>query len=209
MLLAGILAGSLVALWIPGSVPYLTPLGDVFLNLLFVSVIPLLFFSLASSVANISENSRLGNILGVMAFVFLGTIVIASLLTIFGLWVFPVTDIAVSPDSMATVMNDENGNWADRFVQFVSVSEFGELLSRQHILAFVIFSFFVGMQVRYSSGLGETIVIYLISSNEVMNRLLILIIKFGPVGLGVYFSYQVFKLGPELIRYHTKPFPFY
>src|SRR5690606_34097983 len=90
MLLAGILAGSLVAIWIPGLVPYLKPLGDVFLNLLFVSVIPLLFFSIASSVANISENSRLGNILGVMAFVFLGTIVIASLLTIFGLWVFPV-----------------------------------------------------------------------------------------------------------------------
>lgn len=209
MLLAGILAGSLVAIWIPGLVPYLKPLGDVFLNLLFVSVIPLLFFSLASSVANISENSRLGNILGVMAFVFLGTIVIASLLTIFGLWVFPVTDIAVSPDSMATVMNDENGNWADRFVQFVSVSEFGELLSRQHILAFVIFSFFVGMAVRKSAGQGEAFVDFLISGNEVMKNLLILIMKFGPVGLGAYFSYQVYELGPELFGFYAKPLGFY
>lgn len=209
LLLAGILVGSLVAIWLPWIVPYLKPLGDVFLNLLFVSVIPLLFFAISSSVARIADTNRLGNILGIMGLVFVITIVIASVLTILGLWAFPVTDVRVTSDVIAATLEGSEGSWADRFVQFVSVSEFGQLLSRQHILAFVIFSFFVGMAVRKSGQQGEPFLHFLIAGNEVMKNLLILIMKFGPIGLGAYFAYQVYDLGPELFGFYAKPLGFY
>lgn len=44
LLLAGIVIGSFIGIFFPGSVVYLKPLGDIFLNLLFVSVVPLVFF---------------------------------------------------------------------------------------------------------------------------------------------------------------------
>ncbi|MDR2282743.1 MAG: dicarboxylate/amino acid:cation symporter, partial [Sphingobacterium sp.] len=63
LLLIGISVGSLIGLFLPTVVPYIKPLGDIFLNLLFVAVIPLLFFAISSAVANIEGNNRLGRIL--------------------------------------------------------------------------------------------------------------------------------------------------
>lgn len=209
MLLLGILSGSLVAIWLPDVVSYLKPLGDIFLNLLFVSVIPLLFFAISTSVASISATSRLGAILATMSLVFIVTIMIASLLTIVVLWVFPVTAIATSTARLAAAIDYEQSNWADRFVQFVSVSEFAQLLSRQHILALVVFSFLVGIAVRKSEQEGAAFQKFLFSGNEVMKNLLMLIMKFGPLGLGAYFAYQVRELGPELVGFYAKPLGFY
>src|SRR5690606_41094657 len=58
LLLVGITLGSIVGLWLPSWVDYLKPLGDIFLNLLFVSIIPLLFFAITSTVANIEGRSE-------------------------------------------------------------------------------------------------------------------------------------------------------
>ncbi|MGL4364354.1 MAG: cation:dicarboxylate symporter family transporter, partial [Bacteroidales bacterium] len=46
------------------SAEVLKPLGDIFLNLLFTAVVPLVFFSIASAVSNITDGLRLGKILG-------------------------------------------------------------------------------------------------------------------------------------------------
>src|SRR5690606_38339285 len=82
--------GSIVGLWLPSWVDYLKPLGDIFLNLLFVSIIPLLFFAITSSVANIEGENKLGKTIGIMGSVFLITIVIASAATVIALYLFPV-----------------------------------------------------------------------------------------------------------------------
>ncbi|HMR18996.1 MAG TPA: cation:dicarboxylase symporter family transporter, partial [Sphingobacterium sp.] len=209
LLLIGMMLGSLVGLFLPDVVPYIKPLGDIFLNLLFVSVIPLLFFAISSAVANIAGNSQLGNILGTMVVVFIVTIVIAAVLTIFGLWAFPVTAIADMQRIGDASFGTTDENWADRMVQFVSVGEFAQLLSRQNILAFVIFSFLVGMAVRRSGQIAEPFLRFLLAGNEVMKNMLGLVMKLGPVGLGAYFAYQVYDLGPELFGFYAKPLAFY
>lgn len=209
LLLLGITLGSLVGLFLPDVVPYIKPMGDIFLNLLFVSVIPLLFFAISSSVASIASNSQLGNILGTMIVVFVTTIVIASLLTILGLWVFPVTaikDVQQITDAAIGTLGD---SWGDRIVRFVSVGEFVELLSRQNILAFVIFSLLVGIAVRRSGQAADPFLRFLLAGNEVMKNMLGLVMKLGPIGLGAYFAYQVYDLGPELFGFYAKPLAFY
>ncbi|HAI80768.1 MAG TPA: sodium:proton antiporter, partial [Chryseobacterium sp.] len=49
LLLTGITAGSFIGIFFPAAVIYLKPLGDIFLNLLFVSVVPLVFFAVSNS----------------------------------------------------------------------------------------------------------------------------------------------------------------
>lgn len=152
LLLFGILLGSLAGVFIPESVDILKPIGDIFLNLLFVSVIPLLFFAIASSLANIQDSKKLGKTIGVMTVVFIITIVLAAVATIGGLWLFPVTatsDGALLTDAFA---NTPDETWGDRIVRFLSVDEFANLLSRKNILAFVIFSFLVGIATRREIG---------------------------------------------------------
>lgn len=209
LLLGGIVLGSLVGLFFPTVVPLIKPLGDIFLNLLFVAVIPLLLFSISSSIANIEGNNKLGHILRSMSVVFIVTLAIAAILTIVGLYLFPVTAIK-DPTAITTVIptgNDEP--WGDRIVRFVSVEEFANLLSRKHILAFVIFSFLLGISVRKSGKQGQAFLNFLNAGNEVMQNLLALIMKLGPVGLGAYFAYQVYDLGPQLFGFYAKPLAFY
>src|SRR5476649_2893015 len=89
-LIGGIILGSIAGLVFGKSVEVIKPIGDIFLNLLFVAVIPLVFFCIASSIANIKSGKTLSKILGIMSAVFLGTVIIAALLTIVALWLFPV-----------------------------------------------------------------------------------------------------------------------
>jgi Na+/H+-dicarboxylate symporter len=50
---------------------------------------------------------------------------------------------------------------------------------------------------------------FLIAGNEVMKKLLEIVMKLGPVGLGAYFAYQVYDLGPELFGFYARPLAFY
>src|SRR5690606_27249869 len=145
----------------------------------------------------------------VMSAVFISTIAIAAILTIFGLWAFPVTAIKDSSAITEALNSNPEDTWGDKLVRFVSVGEFVNLLSRQNILAFVIFSFLIGISVRKSGEAGKPFLNFLIAGNEVMKNLLTLVMQLGPIGLGAYFAYQVQSLGPELFGFYAKPLAFY
>jgi len=209
LLLLGIIVGSILGLWVPCIIDFIKPLGDIFLNLLFVSVIPLLFFAIATSVANIDGEHRLGKIIGIMATVFLVTIVIAATVTVFVLYVFPVNSTMDTSALIEDALSTSATSWGDRIVSFLTVSEFGNLLSRQSILAFVIFSFLVGIATRNAGEKATIFIRFIQSGNEVMKQLLLLIMKAAPVGLGAYFAYQVHTIGPQLFGFYAKPLALY
>lgn len=209
-LLLGIAMGSVIGLFFPQAVSWLKPLGDIFLNLLFAAVIPLLFFAIASAIANIDASQQLGRIISTMVVVFLSTIVIAAVLTIAVLWIFPVEPPEGAKEIAGELLQDDpEDTWGDRIVRFLTVGEFSQLLSRQNMLAFVIFSFLTGIAAMRSGESGAPFRHFLLSGNEVMKHLLILIMKVAPVGLGAYFAYQVGTIGPQLFGFYAKPLGLY
>ena len=210
LLLLGIAIGSIIGGFFPGTVVWLKPLGDIFLNLLFAAVIPLLFFAIASAVANIDGSQKLGRIISTMVGVFLSTVIIAAVLTIVALWFFPVEAPPVSNQAGGGFLQEgAEDTWGDRLVHFLTVGEFSQLLSRQNMLAFVIFSFLVGIAAMRSGEAGSAFRKFLASGNEVMKHLLMLIMKVAPIGLGAYFAYQVGTIGPELFGFYAKPLGLY
>ena len=63
-MLVGIVAGCIVgAVW-PGATA-LEPLGTVFINMMFCVVVPMVFCSIASAIANMGSAKRAGKVLGV------------------------------------------------------------------------------------------------------------------------------------------------
>ncbi|HLQ99517.1 MAG TPA: dicarboxylate/amino acid:cation symporter [Sphingobacterium sp.] len=209
LLLLGIIVGSLLGIYTPAFVPYLKPIGDIFLNLIFVSIIPLLFFAITASVSNINKDQPLGRVMLIMSAVFIVTIVVVSIFTILAVWMFPIEGLTTIAGSETESITQDNAGWGDRLVSFLTVSEFGNLLSRQNILAFVIFSFLLGISVRNAGPQGETFSRFIKSGNEVMQQLLTLIMKIAPLGLGAYFAYQVYDLGPQLFGIYGKPLGLY
>ncbi len=210
LLLTGIAIGSVFGLFMPERVSYLKPVGDLFLNLLFTAVIPLVFFAISSAVATIQEGRQLGRILRAMSGVFLITVLLAAISTIVVLYFFPLDVSSVREGATAEEFRSgDELNWGDRFVSFFSVGEFNQLLSREHMLAFILFSFLIGFSALKTGEKADVFTRFLVSGNEVMKSLLVLIMKAAPLGLGAYFAVQVGSVGPELFGIYAKPLGVY
>lgn len=117
LLLFGITVGSIIGMMVPGLVEYLKPLGDIFLNLLFVSVVPLVFFAVSNSIASLEQQSKFGRIMLVMALTFLFFIVTAAVFTIGAVYLFPVSGVTGSREIAEEAVN--NDSWGDRIVGFL------------------------------------------------------------------------------------------
>ena len=208
LLLIGIFIGSLVGIFSPDWVVYLKPIGDIFLNLLFVTVIPLVFFAIVSAISGIEQQNQLGKIIGAMVLTFLSFIVISAVFCIIMVYLFP-TD---TPKNISQTLSEHiqaTDNINDQIVGFFTVSEFYHLFSRQNMLALLVFSFLVGISVRKAGGAGKSFQNLILSGNEVMKQLLLLIMKAAPIGLGAYFAYQVGTIGPQLFGFYAKPLGLY
>lgn len=103
ILLGAILIGGIVGVVLGPKATMLKPFGDLFLNLLFMSLVPLVFFSVSSAIANMNTMKRLGKIMGNIVIVFLSTAFIAALIGIIGAIILNPTKGLDS--SMFTSMN--------------------------------------------------------------------------------------------------------
>lgn len=210
LLLVGITAGSIIGIAFPNIVHYLKPVGDIFLNLLFVTVIPIVFFAIVTSVSSIEQKGKLGKILFAMGITFLSFIILAALFTIVVVYLFPTERPNVNMTTALHKVAPENETWGDRMVRFFTVGEFYMLLSRQNMLPLLIFSFLLGISIRKVP--EEKVKIFkgfLDGANEAMKALLILIMKIAPIGLGAYIAFQVGTLGPQLFGFYAKPLGIY
>lgn len=207
LLLLGITVGSIIGIVAPNLVEYIKPLGDIFLNLLFVSVVPLVFFAVSNSIASLEQQSKFGKIIFTMSFTFLFFILTAAIFTIGAVYLFPVSGISGSLEIINENANQES--WGNRIVSFFTVGEFTQLFSRQNMLALLIFAFLTGLSARKSGENGKPFRMFIASGYEVMKELLLLIMKLAPIGLGAYFAYQVSTLGPQLFGFYAKPLGLY
>ncbi len=207
LLLLGIVAGSLVGLFLGDDVKYIKPIGDIFLNLLFTAVIPLIFFAIASSVANIEKDGRFGKIIGTMLLVFLCTTIISAVLMIVGVQIFPLTQgLNVSLSKPET---QEIKSIGEQVTALLTTNDFFELLSRKSMMALIIFSVLTGIATLKSGNAGLAFKQFLNGGNEVMKNLLNLIMLAAPIGLGAYFAYLTGVFGPDLFGTYARSLALY
>jgi Na+/H+-dicarboxylate symporter len=205
-LLIGILIGSIAGLVFGKKVEVLKPIGDIFLNLLFTAVIPLVFFAISSAIATLSSSSKLNRMMGVMAMVFLSTVLISALLTIVAVEIFPIHE-----NSQKIPLNEDivGKPFGDQVTQLFTTSEFYQLLSRKSMLAMIIFSVLIGFATLRAGEKGAAFTNFLLSANEVFTQVFTLIMKLGPIGLGAYFAYQVGVFGPQLFGTYARSLGLY
>jgi Na+/H+-dicarboxylate symporter len=207
LLLGGIVAGSILGLVFGKDIEIIKPIGDIFLNLLFTAIIPLIFFTITSSIANLEKTERLGRLFVVMIAVFLGTLLISAIVMIIAVYLFPIHQNIIV--SKIPLENIATGNVGDQIAQLLTTNDFFELLSRKSMLALIIFSFLIGFATLQSGEKGNSFKSFLDSGNEVMKQLLNIIMKMAPIGLGAYFAYQVSFYGPQLFGVYAKPLGIY
>ncbi|MCX5632826.1 MAG: dicarboxylate/amino acid:cation symporter [Phycisphaerae bacterium] len=207
ILMSAVAGGALLGHIIGSKAAVLKPLGDVFLNLLFTAVVPLVFFSLSSAIAASSNLKRLGRIAGLMLVVFLLTGVISSCLMLLAVKVFdPAKGLTLK---LAEPAATEGDGFANKIVNTVTVSDFAGLLNRRNMLAMIVFSILTGFASQAAGDKGRTFREFLVSGSEVMGQLIKLIMLYAPIGLGAYFAYLVGTFGPQIIGSYVRAVALY
>ncbi|WP_437284291.1 dicarboxylate/amino acid:cation symporter [Sorangium sp. So ce406] len=202
ILLASIAAGAGLGLALGERAAVIKPLGDLFLNLLFTLVVPLIFFSISSAVAGMGSLRRLGRIVTAMLGVFVATGLVASSLMLVAVKLYPPAEgLAATLPGAPEVAPVSLG---DQLVGALSVPDFGELLSRKNVLPLIVMAFLVGLGTTAAGERGQPFARLLASANEVMLKVVDLVMLYAPIGLGAYFAHLVGSFGPALLTSYVR-----
>lgn len=197
LLLTAIALGSGTGFVLKQKAVILKPLGDIFLNLLFTVVVPLVFFSISSAVAAMAGTVRLRKILGWMLLIFVLTGIVAAALMVVGVKIYPpAAGVQISLPASFSVERPQLG---PQLVKTFTVGDFWEILSKKNMLALILFSLLIGLATSSVGEKGRPFREFLLAGNAVMTQVIGYIMLYAPVGLGAYFAYLVGVFGPELL----------
>ena len=116
----------------------LKPLGTVFINLMFCIVVPMVFASISSAVANMESRQRAGKIMGVTVATFVVTGAIAAVIMYLLMRLFP--PVLVPWTEIPAEEVGEHATMAQMVVNFFTAEDFVSLLSRRAMLPLIVFS---------------------------------------------------------------------
>lgn len=199
LLIIGITVGTIIGLIFKERAVVLKPFGQLFLNMMFTAVVPLVFFSLASSVAKMTNMHRLGKILSHTLIIFIVTAIIASIFIIIVVSIVPPAE-GVDID-FGVYEEPESLNFLDQVVEAVSVEDFADILSRQAMLPLIIFSIAIGYSISFVSKDVENnpVIKFFEIMNDAFMKLINLIMLYAPIGLGAYFAALVGDYGSDIL----------
>ena len=197
ILLSGIAIGAVLGIVLGEKAKVLAPLGDIFLNLMFTIVVPMVFVSIASAVGNMVNMKRLGRIMGSLVTVFVVTGAIAGVLVLVVVNIFPPA--AGTSIQFASAQMEEMSSVGDMIVGALTVDDFSGLMSRRNMLPIIVFAILSGFCVSACGGEESPVGKLLNNLNAIIMKIVSIIMMYAPIGLGAYFASLVGEFGPGLI----------
>ncbi len=211
-MLVGIVAGCITgAVWpavkdaggaiIDPGARVLEPLGTVFINLMFCIVVPMVFCSICSAIANMDSMKKAGKIMGTTVATFLVTAGIAAVIMYIICRIFPL--VQGQYQAVAGEVGDTLG-LADMIINFFTKPDFHELLSRRAILPLIVFAILCGFGIQMAGG-KETMTAKLLADiTECIMKVVKIISYYAPIGFFGFFAYLVATYGPDLIGDYSR-----
>ena len=201
-MLFAIIAGCITgAVW-PGATA-LEPLGTVFINLMFCIVVPMVFCSISSAIANMGSARRAGKVLGTTVAVFFVTAAIAAVLMYIVVRAIPIVQgsyvVAETDGEISGTLGV-----ADMIINFFTKPDFPELWSRRAILPLIVAAILFGFGIQMSGGRETKTAQLLDDVTNCIMKTVKLISYYAPVGFFGFFAYLVATYGPELISDYSR-----
>ena len=175
LMLVGIVAGCIVgAVW-PGATA-LEWLGTIFINLMFCVVVPMVFFSISSAIANMSNAKRAGKVISTTVIVFLCTAAIAAVIMYVIVRVFPIFTMEPQYEESEA-----------------------SALSRRAILPLIIFAILFGFGVQLNGGPETRTAKSLADVTNALMKTVKIITYYAPIGFFGFFASLVATHGKDFM----------
>ena len=217
VLLLSILLGGIIGVILGPKAVVLEPFGQIFLNLMFTIIVPLVFFSVTSAIANMSGMNRLGKIIINIAIVFTITALISGILSIIGALLFNPTK-GLEAEAINSILSQSGGeavkeaeklSLAQQLVKTITVGDFSMLFSKSNMLQLIVFSILFGISTALVGEKAVAVKNFLNSATAIMMKMVSIIMYYAPIGLGCYFASVVGQLGTQILQGYLKVFLLY
>lgn len=202
LLLVSLAAGGITGFYLGPSADDLKPLGDIFINLIFTAVVPLVFFSIADAVARVGKSKVFLRLFSSMLASFIFTGLSAAIFMLAVVFFFPpaqgVTLTLPAPSNITTI------KFSDQLVSALTVSDFTQLLSHHNMLALIFFAALVGLATASCKEKGEAFANFLHAGAQIFLRVITYVMYYAPIGFFAYFAVLIADLGPRLIESYLR-----
>ena len=214
ILILAIIIGTILGLILKNDAKILSPLGDIFINLLYVVIVPLIFLTITTSISKMESPKRLKKLIGTIFLVF----IITSLVSVFIGLIATSTTKLVEVDDSAKILEtldkdyqtqDLEVNILERTVQALTVHDFKDLLSKDNILPLIVFSFLFGCSLNMSKEKTKPLIKILESLTTVTMNLIKIIMYYAPIGICCYFAALIGSFGASIAVGYLKTFVIY
>ena len=162
------------------SIEVFSALGTIFISSLKLMVVPLVFFSLVTGVAQITDSSKLGSISIKAIFLYLATTSIAISLALF-FSNFINIGSGAGLISEAKFVTPTPPSLKEVFVNIFPTNPIAAMANGE-MLQIIVFSLLVGLGVKSLSS-SENLINFFVSGNNLMLKIVELIIWFAPIGI--------------------------
>lgn len=216
ILLLSIIIGGIIGAVLGPKAKALEPFGQVYLNLMFTIIVPLVFFSVTSAIANMKGMNRLGKIMINIVIIFVITALLSGILAIVGALIFNPTK-GLDSTAIKNILSQagdvskdaENLSLSQQLVKTFTVGDFSDLLSKSNMLQIIIFSVLFGISTALIGEKAAPVKNFINSAEAVIMKMVNIIMYYAPIGLGCYFASVVGQLGSQIVEGYLKVFVLY
>lgn len=213
ILLLSIIIGTIIGLIFKEKACILSPLGDIFLNLMFVIIVPLIFLTITSSIIKMENPKRLGKIMITILIVFAVMSIIAALIGVVSSYTIKLVD-SKDINNLTNLLNQdvvisEEVNILQKTANLLTVNDFYKILSKDNIIAILVFSIIFGFAIRKSKDKGKKVIELILSLNEVVINIVNIIMYYAPIGLGCFIATLIGSYGSVIAIGFLKTFIVY
>lgn len=213
ILLGAIIIGAIIGLIFGEDAEFLSPLGDIFINLMFVVIVPLIFLTITTAIVKMKSPKRLGKIMIRIVITFVIMSVVSAVIGVIATKSFKLVNTNDTSKIMELLDDgteiDTDLSILQRTANLLTVSDFNLLISKDSIIALLLFAIIFGLATRMSKEKGESVVKILISLNDIVLNVVKIIMYYAPIGLGCYFASLIGTYGKSIAVGFLKTFIIY
>ena len=212
ILVISVIIGTIIGLIFKEKASILSPLGDMFINMLLVVVVPLIFLSITVSISKIKSAKRLGKIMITTIITFVITSLVAVVVGFVSTYKINLVDTERVSDIKSSLVEDvkvEELNILERTAKTLTVSRFSDLLNTDNLMALLVFSIIFGVAINMAGKKGEKAREVLESFNEVIMKVVNIIMYYAPIGFMCCTASLVGTFGSAIAVGYIKTFVIY
>lgn len=177
-MIAGYVLGLIVGVPL---VPYLQPIGDMFIRLIKMLVAPLIFFSITAGVASMNDIRKFGRVGGKIFGLYIGTSALAAVIGLVAAMIIK-PGVGFVMDSVAKPVEREIPSIVESIVKMIPDNPIAAL-ANMDMVQVIVFSIFLGASLIVMGEAGRSVVDLFQKLADAMTKMTVMVMETAPYGV--------------------------